>query len=253
MFRNIYFITACLVVSSSSAWGFEDQATDLRWQKGNWKKDDTKLAKARRDIQALVNNKSRLEAIIAEERKALISSKPTSMSLFRWANAVLVRSRNDWDFWRQFENSREAKRPYHELFPKLADAESYEFTRTRFLFTTSFDFAHRAMAPLGERLLAKDPHDLSVMIRLLKVYQPAAFTDDRPKGERLVKSLDALAPGDLRVLLGTAMHFYKCWTKSKSKADAKNAILRFEAANKLSNSVQQRRQIEEVIQEIREG
>ncbi len=229
------------------------QYMNRSWMNTQWTSDDAAYRSARLSIFADLKNKKKLDGTLTKARAELDGKTPTRLGLFQWACAALARSRDDFDFWRKFDNTYELKKPYETLFPKLADTKSYEFTRIRFLFTVTFDFPHTLMSDIGEKLLEKDPKDVSVILALLKIYQPQVSTSDLRKGDRLVKILDEIAPHEFRVLSTTGYYYYLRWMGTKSKSDALESIRRSGLVKERSNSKEQKQIIDRTNSEIRKG
>lgn len=228
------------------------QYLDRTWMDSPWTESDGRLVKARKAIDAMEGNTAKLDALIAKTRKACQGNKVDAETLYWWAYAIMVRMRGDFDYWRELDQSTTLKAPY-QLFPNLSKPKDYEFTRVRFLFTVTYDFPHRSMISLGERLKAKDPGDLPVCLALLHLYQPQAFPQDRTKGEELVKYLDSKFKANPSILASTGYFYYLCWQETHSKADAAEAMRRSGEARKGLKSAEQRRLIDQERKEMQGG
>jgi len=227
------------------------QYFDRSWQSTSWQADDREYRAIRATLESELGNKSRLDAIITASYKKCMSPQVSNKDLFRWGTAILLRCRDDWDYGDRVFNDHTFKLPYWEQFPRCGDSKSYEYTRMRFMFTVGFDFPHPELLNVGEALLKKNPNDVPVLLNVLKLRQPQSMKGDAEAGLKLVQRLDTLAPGELRVLTGTARFYYFWWTKTHSKEHASEVIRRDTAALKLSKSKQQRALIEETLREVK--
>jgi hypothetical protein len=228
------------------------QFLDASWMSGTWDANDQAFIASRKKIEAVRGNAAALDRIIASSRRECDSNKATSVDLYVWAYATYLRCMNDFDYWYKVNYLTAEKAPY-ELFPKLSKPHSYEFTRVRLVFTVTFDFAHRKMIDVGERLVKRDGDDPIAVIALLKLYQPQISEEHRAKGLMLVAKLDQLAPGTLGVEKNTSFFYYLCWQRSKSKADAAEAVRRAQIALKLCKSERQRKLIKQAIEEMQKA
>jgi hypothetical protein len=246
--RTLPLLTvAATFVVAATAFGQQPKDDD-GWMKAQWKAEST-YAKARREIDALAGEPVRLEAIIKDAFGKCTAKKPSQLDLYRWAYASCRRARNDYDYWYGLSHSSTRKAP-SELFQAIADNDSYEFARARFLYTVAYDFPHQKLIPLGERLLKSDPDDQPVMLALVRLYQPQVSNDQRAKGEDLVKKLDKVDGRSLSTLATTSYFYYLAWRGSQSKADAQQARDRGSLVIQTSRSSMQKKLIKEKLAEL---
>ncbi len=240
MMTKAFLLCLCICGAASAA---PQQIGDVSWGTSKWTRPTPKLTEIRNEIESLAAKPLELEKEIANAEKRCAASKPTHDDLFRWSCAVMTRMRGDFDFWRKLDGSSSRKKPL-ELFRTLTLPDSYEFTRIRFLVAVTFEFPHRSLIPVGERLLEKQPKDLPVSLALLPLYQPQAFPADRERGEELVRAIDRNFAPNTFILASTGYFYYRCWTKSRLSSDSAQALRRSGEARKGIKSLEQRRLID---------
>jgi len=226
-----------------------DVGHDPTWMTCRWTADDSRFISIRKELEPLVGDKPKLDTIVTSAYKKCLGQRVLDTDLYRWSLATILRARNDYDYAERLLNSYEMQKPYH-LYPSLSRPESYEYTRIRYFMAVAYDFPHENMIPMGRKILARSPKDLSAMLTLLTLYQPQVSQEQSREGARLVAQLDSLAGNEVRVLVTTGNYYGRAWIAKNDAANAKEAIRRLQRAIEFSSNVKQKEALRAYIKYI---
>jgi len=244
-----------LVMGMGATLAAPQQFDDTSWMTTHWTADDSGYIAIQSHFRNLNGDRYKLDREVDAAAKKCLGPEPSPADLFRWSCALLERSKGDFDYSMSVWNSHKLQAP-KDVFPRVSQPASYQFTRMRFLIVSWLDFPGHKMVPMAEALHIRDPNDRAVALTLLYLYQPSApnrYPQDRAKGVALVKYIDQHFPQDAVTWAKTGWFYYKSWMATKSKADALEAIRRSGEARELTKSAEQRKLIDQEKQKMIKG
>jgi hypothetical protein len=230
----------------------------VRWTDGVWTRKDKEATwhAYRVKVEGWTENApagglaEKLRHMANEAEKRLLAKQSDEDAMFEWMTCAFALSHHR--VAPSFRDERGAMRPLTNAnrFDKLAN--SYEFTRMRFLVTAAGE-PFQEYVPVGKKLLFQDPSDRTVKEILLMCLKPYTDEDDA-LGKRLAEELVKVHPSDrpgFWYQLG--MTYWMSWDKNGRDADRQRSIGAFQKYIKLQGDPRYAKLPEQYIKGMREN
>ena len=191
----------------------------LSWTMYPWSGDDTPYKTIRYAVFDAMQ-KSQNPLALVRQYKAAAQKKPLDQHVvFRYAYATYQLTTQDKAF-KQTTELHAANWAAQHIDPP----RTYQFARLLFLMETTLGGYGRALLPLSERLLQRDPNDVQVMYRSLDILNGGMFPQDTDKAIAYAQKMVHLLPRSASVYAALGSVYFDIWGRTKSKSDADQAI-----------------------------
>jgi len=192
----------------------------LEWTTKAWTGDDRPFQVARQDIDKAVASGRQADDLMKNYEKAVMQKPNDALAVFKWSYAAwLARNRfsNEDEQFKRIGKPREALR-------NIAFPRPYQFARLRFLVEAWSPETPQFLIPVGDKLLQRNPQDYDVKYYLARLLLTSPNSKQRQRALTYIREFIAQKPqkASYHSLLGG--FYFRQWEKSKSRADAANAI-----------------------------
>lgn len=215
-------------VSAAHQWDWTSQA---------WTGSDTSYQQIKAQIDRAVTVGNDPQRLLKRQAEVARQHPNNPQAQFAWGYAVFV-SMPQWGG--DYEHNKAQAAP-SEALAKLPAADSYEYTRLRFLLIPVIPYANagqsrsdqRHLDSLGQRLLQHDPADYEVRYKLVHVeeavlawkpFDPAVKARALQYAQQLIQAKPAV---DAYRSLPAGIYI-TCWTQTNDPADARAAIASYQ-------------------------
>lgn len=190
------------------------------WTKESWTGDERPYRTIRDNIdKSIRSGQENPDALLARHKASAQKQPSDPQALFRWGYAAYWASSKSHGY----NEKREKFDGVLEAFAKAPSPHSYEYARLRFLVEAA---THPVfpLIPVGERLLERDPQDLSVKYQLRKLLSWSPSLENKRRALQYSLEMVRSHPKHPTYHAALGMVYLELWYTTRDPIHADKAI-----------------------------